>query len=273
MAHKKKDRNQSVKGLAVLERLQSVLKQQEGMSGRKFAEAIGLKAESATRLFNGVTGLTKPLANSIELKFGYRAEWLLTGEGNRRVDPRRNLDTEDLAALESLSLHSPNDETLNRLIREGLVRRVNEKQEKYMQAIAYRDSKGDALAQEIDVYTKLWVKKSSLLEQIDTVIESLRRGNLNQVVVSPLFLAIHFLDRWDSVKGRSTSYRNMLSFGASQAFEEALLQVRGCLDELDELFRLSDEEESFLTESQRKGSFLATDAAVDVIQAEEKMRL
>ena len=49
-------RIQSVKGNAVLERLRYVLKQ-NNMSGRQFAEKIGLKAESATRLFNGVTGL------------------------------------------------------------------------------------------------------------------------------------------------------------------------------------------------------------------------
>jgi len=75
-----KKRIQSVKGEAVLNRLRIVLKE-SGMSGRKFAEKIGLKAESATRLFNGVTGLTKPLAYSIELHFGFRSQWLLTGEG------------------------------------------------------------------------------------------------------------------------------------------------------------------------------------------------
>ena len=75
-----KKRIQSVKGEAVLNRLRIVLKE-SGLSGRKFAEKIGLKAESATRLFNGVTGLTKPLAYSIELHFGFRAKWLLTGEG------------------------------------------------------------------------------------------------------------------------------------------------------------------------------------------------
>ena len=75
-----KKRIQSVKGEAVLNRLRIVLKE-SGMSGRQFAEKIGLKAESATRLFNGVTGLTNPLAYSIELHFGLRSKWLLTGEG------------------------------------------------------------------------------------------------------------------------------------------------------------------------------------------------
>jgi plasmid maintenance system antidote protein VapI len=72
------NRNQSVKGKEVLHRLNYVLNQ-SGLSARKFAERIGLKAESATRLFNGITGLTKPLAYSIELHFKFSAIWLLTG--------------------------------------------------------------------------------------------------------------------------------------------------------------------------------------------------
>jgi len=80
-----KKRIQSVKGAEVLKRLHIVLKE-SGMSGRQFAEKIGLKAESATRLFNGVTGLTKPLAYSIELHFGSRAKWLLTGEESIVID-------------------------------------------------------------------------------------------------------------------------------------------------------------------------------------------
>ena len=80
-----KKRIQSVKSEAVLKRLHIVLKD-SGMSGRQFAVKIGLKAESATRLFNGVTGLTKPLAYSIELHFGFGAKWLFTGEESIVID-------------------------------------------------------------------------------------------------------------------------------------------------------------------------------------------
>ena len=98
---KQKIRSQSVKGEAVLDRLRYVL-DQSGMSGRQFAEKVGLKAESATRLFNGVTGLTNPLAYSIELHFGLRAQWLLTGEGLRVTDHRTLLDASEQALLECI---------------------------------------------------------------------------------------------------------------------------------------------------------------------------
>ena len=77
-----KKRDQSVKGDEALKRLRFVL-EHSGLSGRKFAETIGLKAESATRFFNGHTGITKPLAYSIELHFGWPAHWLLTGESQQ----------------------------------------------------------------------------------------------------------------------------------------------------------------------------------------------
>ena len=98
-----KKRIQSVKGDAVLERLRIVL-EESGMSGRQFAEKIGLKAESATRLFNGVTGLTKPLAYSIELHFGLRSEWLLTGEGDWEVPKHDGLSPLERCGLETLFL-------------------------------------------------------------------------------------------------------------------------------------------------------------------------
>ncbi len=98
---KQKIRSQSVKGEAVLDRLRYVL-DQSGMSGRQFAEKVGLKAESATRLFNGVTGLTNPLAYSIELHFGLRAQWLLSGEGLRVTDHHILLVASEQALIECL---------------------------------------------------------------------------------------------------------------------------------------------------------------------------
>ena len=102
-----KKRTQSVKGEDVIERLRSVLDQSK-LSGRQFAEKIGLKAESATRLFNGVTGLTKPLAFAIELHFGVRSEWLLTGEGLRASDYRTLLDASEQALLECKEVNMDN---------------------------------------------------------------------------------------------------------------------------------------------------------------------
>ena len=104
-AKKHKIRIQSVKGDEVLERLRIVL-EESGMSGRQFAEKIGLKAESATRLFTGVTGLTKPLAYSIEHHFGFRAEWLLTGEGDQEVAEYNGLTPLERCGLNVLLSHS-----------------------------------------------------------------------------------------------------------------------------------------------------------------------
>ena len=56
-----------------------------GKSSRAFSETIGLKPTSFHKVLTGPAGLTIPLANSIELKHGYRAEWLLTGKGDMKI--------------------------------------------------------------------------------------------------------------------------------------------------------------------------------------------
>ena len=64
------------------ERLKRVHKvfMEEEVSGRKFAGSIGLQPGSGAKLLGGVTKLTKTLARSIELEYGYRANWLYYGE-------------------------------------------------------------------------------------------------------------------------------------------------------------------------------------------------
>jgi hypothetical protein len=62
-----------------------------GKSSRAFSETIGLKPTSFHKVLTGPAGLTIPLANSIELKHGYRAEWLLTGKGDMKIGKYNNL--------------------------------------------------------------------------------------------------------------------------------------------------------------------------------------
>lgn len=93
------NRKKSNRDLDVLERLQWVVKSL-GISGREFGERIGLKRSSAAKLLNGTNGLTQALANSIELKTGFSADWILNGQGFRQVDPRNKLSAEEQAVLE-----------------------------------------------------------------------------------------------------------------------------------------------------------------------------
>ncbi|MDP7045593.1 MAG: hypothetical protein QGF14_00530, partial [SAR324 cluster bacterium] len=74
----------------VRERLNTVFKA-SGKSSRAFSESIGLKPTSFHKVLTGPAGLTKPLANSIELKHGYRAEWLLSGKGKMKVAKHNQL--------------------------------------------------------------------------------------------------------------------------------------------------------------------------------------
>ena len=74
-----------------LKRVQKVFNEKK-VSGRKFAGSIGLQPGSGAKLLGGITKLTKTLARSIELEYGYRANWLYYGEEPEKVDPLEKLD-------------------------------------------------------------------------------------------------------------------------------------------------------------------------------------
>ena len=71
-----------------------------GKSSRAFSESIGLKPTSFHKVLTGPAGLTIPLANSIELKHGYRAEWILNGKGNMKVSKRSQLSPLEICFLD-----------------------------------------------------------------------------------------------------------------------------------------------------------------------------
>ena len=156
-----KKRTQSVKGEDVIERLRSVLEQSK-LSGRQFAEKIGLKAESATRLFNGVTGLTKPLAFAIELHFGVRSEWLLTGEGLREPDYRTLLDASEQALLECIEPSKLGKMRLGEFILEKLDYEIDRESVDYGRWLSRISSSGKNMKAEWSKYEKLRNRKEKL---------------------------------------------------------------------------------------------------------------
>lgn len=53
----------------------------------KFAETIGISSSFFSELKNGITKPSMPILLSIEYKYGYRWEWILTGDGEMIKDP------------------------------------------------------------------------------------------------------------------------------------------------------------------------------------------
>jgi hypothetical protein len=95
--------------LVRLKRVQKVFNEKK-VSGRKFAGSIGLQPGSGAKLLGGITKLTKTLARSIELEYGYRANWLYYGEEPEKVDPLEKLDPIQRVKLEILDSGGNNPE-------------------------------------------------------------------------------------------------------------------------------------------------------------------
>ena len=242
---KQKIRSQSVKGEAVLDRLRYVL-DQSGMSGRQFAEKVGLKAESATRLFNGVTGLTNPLAYSIELHFGLRAQWLLSGEGLRVTDHRTLLDASEQALLECIENSKGGKILVGEFVLKELEDEIESESIIYGRWLSRVAAEGKHKGEDWSKYEKLRIKKEKLRSEIWDVLNNLREGDVKQIVVDPLLLAIHFKDRWKEIRERSADYKQMQSFGLQPDFDEAYLTLKKIVEKMKGLFRLTNEQKKIL---------------------------
>ena len=230
-----KKRIQSVKGNAVLERLRYVLKQ-NNMSGRQFAEKIGLKAESATRLFNGVTGLTKPLAYSIELHFGLRSEWPLTGEGEREVPKHAGLSPLERCGLETLFFGRHFWGYLEPLVFERLRGKIYARFG--ARFIECKTVKPDPLTTMVEenLLAEVIKKRDSELaetEKIQKVFKNLRKeeksclqnhdvpGQQKKVRLGyALLLAVHFGDEWESIKADCQQWEDVVEDETVKEFKK-----------------------------------------------------
>ena len=243
-----KIRSQSVKGEAVLDRLRYVL-DQSGMSGRQFAEKVGLKAESATRLLNGVTGLTNPLAYSIDLHFGLRSEWLLTGEGEREVPKHDGLSPLERCGLETLFFGRHFWGYLEPLIFERLEGRIHDRfggrlrecetvqpnplttmveENQLAGVIKKRDSELAETEKIRKVFKKLRKEEKTCLENRDIP------GQQKKVrLVYSLLLAVHFGDEWESIKVDCQQWEDVVEDKTVKEFDKWLShinKIRGGID-------------------------------------------
>ena len=107
-------------------------------------------------------------------------------------------------------------------------------------------AKGKHKEEEWAKFEKLRIKKEKLRSEIWDVLNNLRGGDLKQIIVDPLLLAIHFKDRWKEIRERSADYKQMQSFGLQSDFDEAYLTLKKIVEKMKGLFRLTNEQKKIL---------------------------
>lgn len=76
-----------------------------GITQKKFAEELGLTDNYISKLISGVNNkLSDTVALLIQEKYGYSAEWILTGNGDKFINTKNSfIKQKTIAALKSLS--------------------------------------------------------------------------------------------------------------------------------------------------------------------------
>jgi len=63
------------------------IRNMKGLSQAKFANSIGISRPSLSAIENGLTKPSMPILYTIEYKYGFRNEWILTGDEPLYLDP------------------------------------------------------------------------------------------------------------------------------------------------------------------------------------------
>ena len=228
-----------------LDRL-SWVRERVGLNSKAFAESIGLTAAGLHNMYTRKSRVTEVLANSVELVHGIRAQWLLSGEGLRVTDHHILLDASEQALLECIKNSKGGNILLGEFVLKELEDEIESESIIYGRWLSRTTAKGKHKEEEWAKFEKLRIKKEKLRSEIWDVLKNLREGDVKQIVVDPLLLAIHFKDRWEEIRERSADYKQMQSFGLEQDFDEAYLTLKKIVEKMKGLFRLTNEQKKIL---------------------------
>ena len=228
-----------------LDRL-SWVRERVGLNSKAFAESIGLTAAGLHNMYTRKSRVTEVLANSVELVHGIRAQWLLSGEGLRVTDHHILLDANEQALLECIKNSKGGNILLGEFVLKELDNEIESASVIYGRWLNRTTAKGKHKEEEWAKFEKLRIKKEKLRSEIWDVLNNLREGDVKQIVVDPLLLAIHFKDRWKEIRERSADYKQMQSFGLQPDFDEAYLTLKKIVEKMKGLFRLTNEQKKIL---------------------------
>ena len=228
-----------------LDRL-SWVRERVGLNSKAFAESIGLTAAGLHNMYTRKSRVTEVLANSVELVHGIRAQWLLSGEGLRVTDHHILLDASEQALLECIKNSKGGNILLGEFVLKELEDEIESASVIYGRWLNRTATKGKHKEEDWSKYEKLRIKKEKLRSEIWEVLNNLREGDVKQIVVDPLLLAIHFKDRWKEIRERSIDYKHMQSFGLQPDFDEAYLTLKKIVEKMKKLFRLTNEQKEVL---------------------------
>ncbi|HAF88312.1 MAG TPA: hypothetical protein DCG23_00865 [Deltaproteobacteria bacterium] len=219
----------------VRERLKKIFKA-SGKSSRAFSESIGLKPTSFHKVLKGPAGLTIPLANSIELKHGYRAEWILNGKGNMKVSKRSQLSPLEICFLDVSFSSSQKWSILELLIFEKLNKNIDDQywknlRERVDSKIA--DSKRSVSQLNLERISQVF---SELREEEKTSIENHDTQGQNKyaLLTQTLLLATYFADKWYGVKNECAEYQELQTEDNLSDFEKLHSYINSLKEEIRE---------------------------------------
>ncbi|MBF0240421.1 MAG: hypothetical protein HQM12_22180 [SAR324 cluster bacterium] len=216
-----------------------------GMKQGAFSESLGLHRSSVAQVISR-NELKESFANKIEVVHGIRKEWLLFGELPMRKDHVSQLEPFKRMLFEMVPQFR-----MERIIEsawvESVVDGLGKRKQRFFQYVNRSDLSGKLSGSDFEKLMNQYSMQSSegekVVQGIVGRLKNLKAENLKQVLVIPLIMSFHFLENWDELKERSPEWQKVVDFNLEETFFSEKQALREELYKLDELFKLTPEQE------------------------------
>lgn len=176
------------------ERVRQMLKE-TGVTQKEFAAKVGLSTPATSAMLRGNSSVSEVLANAIELKFNYKADWVLHGEDPKFTEQKETkVDPFDRMVLERLAgWQSEEDQKLiteiNFLYKHRSLENLRARE---FEVFAYQTGTIDEFANRQKKYASLFQKRLQLFSRM--------RNELSREEYLWFLLTLHYEDNGEAAK-------------------------------------------------------------------------
>ena len=206
----------------------------EGITQKELADSVGMSLRGFATILGEKSKVSQTLALAVEARFGYRADWILTGEGSQK----RNFDDEK-SPIQRFKLFLT-DDPYGLLLKELFFRKTLEplilRQEKYL-------IQSEKSLEHRKIYQEKIKDFSKFRKELIQILNEVSKDHFKLI---PLLVAGSFRDEWDEIKFQIDEYQFLEKQKPSEKedLEKLIQSLWKAMNKIEKVFPYEEEEVS-----------------------------
>ena len=198
----------------------------EGITQKELADSVGMSLRGFATILGEKSKVSQTLALAVEARFGYRADWILTGEGSQK----RNFDDEK-SPIQRFKLFLT-DDPYGLLLKELFFRKTLEplilRQEKYL-------IQSEKSLEQRKIYQEKIKDFSKFRKELIQILNEVSQDHFKLI---PLLIAGSFQNEWDLMKAQIDEYNYLEKYKPAdkEELEKLIQSLWDVLKKINQIF-------------------------------------